>query len=140
MSAASESKYSTEVLSELLSKLQVADNKDEAAANVSSFLNGSIIEHDVPEEFFKDLKDQINNKKDVGVVVAALKAYEHIASPNGMNPSVEPYVVSLASDVATRTGDKNKEVAATAAAALLALAKAITPLLSRLSCQLCWRT
>lgn len=127
MSAASESKYSTEVLSELLSKLQVADNKDEAAANVASFLNGSIIEHDVPEEFFKDLKAQINNKKDNGVVVAALKAFEHIASPNGMSPSVEPYVVALASDVAVRTGDKNKEVATTAAAALLTLAKAITP-------------
>ena len=37
MSAASESKYSTEVLSELLSKLQVADNKDEAASTFPLF-------------------------------------------------------------------------------------------------------
>lgn len=126
MSAASESKYSAEVLSELLGKLQLADNKDEAATNVSSFLNSSIIEHDVPVEFFADLKAQINNK-DANVAVAALKAYEHIASPNSMSPSVEPYVVSLAAEVAAKTGDKNKDVAAAADAALLAIATAITP-------------
>lgn len=127
MSAASESKYSAEVLSELLSKLQVASNKEEAAANVSSFLNSSIIEHDVPVEFFDDFKKQINNKKDASVAEAALKAYAHIASANDMAPSVEPYVVALASDVAVRTGDKNKEVAAAADAALLAVATAVTP-------------
>lgn len=127
MSAASESKYSAQVLSELLSKLQVADNKDEAAANVSSFLNSSIIEHDAPVAFFKDLKAQINNKTSSETSVAALKAYEHIASANGMAPSIEPYVVGLASDVASKAGDKNKEVAAAAELALLAIARAITP-------------
>lgn len=126
MSAASESKYSAEVLSELLSKLKVASNKEEAAANVSSFLNSSIIEHDVPVEFFKDFKKQINTK-DAATAEAALKTYAHIASANGMAPSVEPYVVALASDVATRTGDKNKEVAAAADDALLAIATAVTP-------------
>lgn len=126
MSAASESKYSTEVLSELLSKLQVADNKDEAAANVSSFLNSSIIEHDVPIEFFNDLHKQITSKKPE-VAEAALKAYAYIASANDMAPSVEPYVVNLAAEVAVRTGDKSKEVAAAADAALLAVATAITP-------------
>lgn len=126
MSAASESKYSAEVLSELLSKLQVASNTDEAAANVSSFLNSSIIEHDVPVEFFADFKKQINNK-DASTAEAALKAYAHIASANDMASSIEPYVVSLAQDVAARTGDKNKEVAAAADVALLAIATAITP-------------
>ncbi|WPK24680.1 hypothetical protein PUMCH_001962 [Australozyma saopauloensis] len=126
MSAASESKYSAEVLSELLSKLQVADNKDEAAANVSSFLNLSIIEHDVPQEFFADFKAQINSK-DAEVATAALIAYNHIASANAMAPSVEPYIVALASDVAARSGDKTKEVAAAADEALLAIATAITP-------------
>ncbi|KAF7580504.1 Elongation factor 3B [Clavispora lusitaniae] len=124
--SASESKYSAEVLSELLSKLQVADNKEEAAANVSSFLNSSIIEHDVPSEFFADLKKQINNKS-ADVAVAALTAYTHIASANDMAPSVEPYIVQLATDVATRSGDKNKDVAAAAEKALLAIATAITP-------------
>ena len=61
MSAASESKYSTEVLSELLSKLQVADNKDEAASTFP-LLNSSIVEHDVPVEFFEDLKNKFNLK------------------------------------------------------------------------------
>lgn len=126
MSAASESKYSAEVLSELLSKLQVADNKEEAAANVSSFLNLSIIEHDVPQEFFADFKAQINSK-DANAATLALVAYAHIASVNGMTPSVEPYVVALASDVAARCGDKSKEIAAAADAALLAIATAITP-------------
>lgn len=126
MSAASESKYSAEVLSELLSKLQVADNKEEAAANVSSFLNSSIIEHDVPQEFFADFKAQIN-AKDAAVSQAALVAYSHIASANDMSPSVEPYITALASDVAARAGDKNKEVAAAADEALLAIATAITP-------------
>ena len=62
MSAASESQYSTEVLSELLSKLQVADNKDEAASNIATFLNSSIVEHDVPLEFFEDLKSKSKPK------------------------------------------------------------------------------
>lgn len=126
MSAASESKYSAEVLSELLSKLQVADNKEEAAANVSSFLNSSIIEHDVPQEFFADFKAQIN-AKDANVSQAALIAYAHIASANAMSPSVEPYITALASDVAARSGDKNKDIAAAADEALLAIATAITP-------------
>ncbi|KAF8002657.1 hypothetical protein HF325_003622 [Metschnikowia pulcherrima] len=111
MSATSESKYSAEVLSELLSKLQVADNKEEAAANVSSFLNSSIIEHDVPVEFFADFAKQLKSKD----------------AENNLTPSVEPYVVQLAPEVAAKTGDKNKEVAALAETALLAIAAAITP-------------
>lgn len=127
MSAASESKYSAEVLSELLSKLQVADNKEEAAANVASFLNSSIVEHDVPEQFFQDLKKQIGNKKDDKISIAALFAYQHIASSNALSPSVEPYVVNLVTDVSAKAGDKNKDVQAAASDALFAIAQAVTP-------------
>ena len=126
MSAAAESKYSEEVLSELLAKVQVADNKDEAASNIASFLNSSIVEHDVPAEFFADLKKQINNKK-AEISLAALTAYEHIASGNDLAPSVEPYVVELTKDVAAKAGDKNKDIQAAASNALLSIAKAITP-------------
>ncbi|CUM64012.1 uncharacterized protein PRCAT00001600001 [Priceomyces carsonii] len=126
MSAASEKKNSAEVLSELLSKLQVADDREEAAANVASFLNSSIVEHDVPQDFFTSLKKEINNK-DASVSTAALEAYAHIASRNDLAPSVEPYVVGLVSDVAVKAGDKNKDVQAKASDALLAIARAITP-------------
>lgn len=119
-----EAKYSTEVLSQLLSKLQVDDNKEEAAANVASFLNSSIVEHDVPVEFFKDLKAQINNKS-ADVSIPALIALAHISTD--LSASVEPYVVELAQDVAVKSGDKNKDVAAAAAETLLAVAKGITP-------------
>jgi elongation factor 3 len=126
MSAASESKYSSEVLSELLSKLEVSENKNESAANVASFLNSSIVEHDVPEEFFKDFKVALNSK-DANVAISALNAYTHIASPSGLTPSVEPYIVSLAKDVATQAGNKNKDVQQAATDALKAIAQAITP-------------
>ncbi|ABN67718.1 translation elongation factor [Scheffersomyces stipitis CBS 6054] len=124
MSAASESKYSTEVLSELLAKLQVADNKDDAAASLSSFLNSSIVEHDAPVEFFQDLKKQISNK---ATAIGALQAYRHIASANALSPSIEPYVVELVADVAAKAGDKDKDVQTAASDALLAISTAITP-------------
>lgn len=108
----------------MLSKLQVADDKDEAASNVASFLNSSIVEHDVPIEFFADLKSQINNKS-AEVSTPALIAYSHITTD--MTPSVEPYIVDLVQDVSVKAGDKNKEVAAAAANALLSVARAITP-------------
>lgn len=122
----SESKYSGEVLSELLSKLQVADNKDEAAANISSFLNSSIVEHDTPVEFFNDLKKQIKSK-DASVSISALNAYSHIASSNSLNPTIEPLVVDLVSEVASKSGDKNKDIQTAATDSLLAIATAITP-------------
>ncbi|CAH6723829.1 elongation factor 3A [[Candida] jaroonii] len=123
MSAASESKYSTEVLSELLGKLQVADNKDEAASNIASFLNSSIVEHDTPVEFFNDLQKQINGKD----AIPALSAYAHIASSNALSPTIEPLVVELVTDVAAKAGDKNKDVQVAASDALLAISTAITP-------------
>ncbi|CAH2351489.1 elongation factor 3B [[Candida] railenensis] len=119
-----EAKYSTEVLSQLLSKLQVADDKEEAAANVASFLNSSIVEHDVPVEFFTDLKAQIKGKSAENAI-AALTALNHITTD--IIPSVEPYVVDLVQDVSTKAGDKNKDIQAAASVALLSIAKSITP-------------
>ncbi|GME90387.1 unnamed protein product [[Candida] boidinii] len=94
MSAASESVQSEEVLSELFNKLTVStpEDVDAAAANISSFLNGSIIEHDVPYEFFQKLEASIKDKKSA---VNALEAVAHIASEADLSPSVEPYIVSL---------------------------------------------
>ena len=137
MSAAAESKYSEEVLSELLAKVQVADNKDEAASNIASFLNSSIVEHDVPAEFFADLKKQINNKK-AEISLAALTAYEHIASGNDLAPSVEPYVVELTKDVAAKAGDKNKDIQAAASCFLLPRLSPQLP--SSLCCPNSWTT
>ena len=56
-----------------------------------------------------------------------MDAYKHIASTNGLSPSVEPYVVDLVSEVAVKAGDKNKDVQTAASDALLAIASAITP-------------
>lgn len=126
--AAAESQQSEKVLTELFSKLTVAsaEERDAAAANVSSFLNGSIIEHDIPLEFFQQLKKTIANKKDVNGALNALEAVNHIATP-GLSPSVEPYLVELVEDVSVKAGEKNADLQKVASAALLAIAKNITP-------------
>ncbi|ODV96319.1 hypothetical protein PACTADRAFT_40584 [Pachysolen tannophilus NRRL Y-2460] len=127
--ASSDSKQSAEVLSELFGKLSVAspEERDSAATNVASFLNGSIIEHDVPYEFFEELRKSINDKKNVNGVINALEATCHISSASGLSPSVEPYIVELVSDIATRAGDKNNDVRLAASKTLLTIASAITP-------------
>ncbi|GMM32902.1 translation elongation factor EF-3 [Saccharomycopsis crataegensis] len=119
---------SEKVLTELFSKLTVAsaDERDAAAANVSSFLNGSIIEHDIPLEFFEQLKKTVNNKKDVNGSINALEAVRHIATP-GLSASVEPYLVELTEDVAAKAGEKNADLSKSASAALLAIAQSVTP-------------
>jgi len=129
MSVASESKQSAEVLEQLFEKLSVAvpEERDTAAANVSSFLNGSIIEHDVPFEFFKELKKTIKNKKNTNGQLNALEAIAHIASDTNLSPSVEPYIVDLTEEISILAGDKNKEVQEVAAKALLAVSQSITP-------------
>ncbi|CDK24629.1 unnamed protein product [Kuraishia capsulata CBS 1993] len=126
MSAASESKQSTEVLAELFSKLTVAtaEDRDAAAANVSSFLNGSIIEHDVPYEFFQKLAASIKDKK---ASINALEAVSHIASAANLSPSVEPYIIDLVEEISTKSGDKQNDVRDVAAKTLLAISKAVTP-------------
>ena len=122
----SDSAQSVKVLNELFEKLSVAtpDNRSAAAVEVASFLNGNIIEHDVPEEFFANLKKALKDKK---AAANALEAINHIASETGLSPSVEPYMVSLVPEICAKAGDKDKDTQALAAAALLSLSKAINP-------------
>lgn len=125
MSASAESKQSVEVLSELFGKLAVAtpDNVHEAATNVASFLNGEIIEHDVPVEFFAELEKSIKDKK---TAINALECVSHIAS-TGLSPSVEPYVVALTGAVAEKSGEKQAEIREAADKALKAIVTSATP-------------
>ncbi|KAH3900483.1 Elongation factor 3 [Saccharomycodes ludwigii] len=122
----SDSAESIKVLEELFSKLSVAtaENRSEVATEISTFLNGNIIEHDVPEHFFKELAKAVKNKK---TAANALEAIAQIASESNLSPSVEPYVVEFTPEICTAAGNKDKETQETAAKALLALAKAIDP-------------
>lgn len=117
---------SVKVLEELFSKLSVAsaDERESAATNVASFLNGSIIEHDVPEQFFNELSKAVNDKKSAA---NALEAISHIASETGLSPSVEPFIVALTPDISAKSGDKDTETRELASKALLAIAKSINP-------------
>ncbi|ODV61402.1 translational elongation factor 3 [Ascoidea rubescens DSM 1968] len=123
------SQNSHKVLAELFSKLSVAtpEERDGAAANVASFLNGSIIEHDIPYDFFQQLKKSINDKKNVNLSLNALESVAHIASETGLSPSVEPYLIDLVPSISAKAGDKKADVRKIAAKALLAVAKSITP-------------
>ncbi|CCF59991.1 hypothetical protein KAFR_0I02110 [Kazachstania africana CBS 2517] len=122
----SDSQESMKVLEELFQKLSVAtaESRDEVAAEVSSFLNGNIIEHDIPEHFFKELKNAVKDKK---TAANALQTVAHIASENNLSPSVEPYVVEMIPEVCAKTADKNAETQAIASKALIAIVKAINP-------------
>ncbi|KAH3673510.1 hypothetical protein WICMUC_003616 [Wickerhamomyces mucosus] len=121
-----DSKQSVEALNELFNKLSVAsaDDRETAATNVASFLNGSIIEHDVPEQFFAELKKAVSDKK---TAANALAAVQHIASANNLSPSVEPYIVALVPEINKKAGEKDQEVREAAAATLLAIANSINP-------------
>lgn len=121
-----DSKQSVEVLNELFQKLSVAtaDEVDVAATNVSSFLNGSIIEHDVPEEFFKQLKKSVSDKK---AAANALEAVVHISSENNLSPSVEPFIVDLVPETCKKAGEKDQAVREKAAKALVAIAGSVNP-------------
>lgn len=120
---------SEKVLSELFGKLAVAspEEREAASTNVSSFLNGSIIEHDVPQDFFDELRKYIKDKKNTVGAVNALHAVSHIASQSGLSPSVEPYIVDLTKDISVKAGEKDKDVRDAASAALVSIASAITP-------------
>ncbi|VEU22238.1 DEKNAAC103242 [Brettanomyces naardenensis] len=117
---------STQVLDELFQKLSVApaDEVDAIATNVSSFLNGPIVEHDVPYEFFQKLNKAVNDKK---TSFNALEAVTHIASVGDLSSSVEPYIAELAPSISQKCGDKKEEIRDQAQKALLALARAVTP-------------
>ncbi|KAF6015442.1 Translation elongation factor EF-3 [Brettanomyces bruxellensis] len=121
-----DSNQSEQVLDELFEKLSLAspDELHDVAANVSSFLNGPIVEHDVPFEFFQKLQKAIDNKK---TSANALSAVAHIANEKDLSPSVEPYVANVVSSVCKKCGDKNELLRERAEKALLAIANAITP-------------
>lgn len=122
----SDSQQSLKVLSELFEKLSVAtpESRDVLAGEVSSFLNGNIIEHDIPEQFFAQLNKALKDKK---TAANALTTISHIASSNNLSPSVEPYIVATIPIVCEKAGDKDKDVQVLAEATLLAVVKAINP-------------
>ncbi|CCE66037.1 hypothetical protein TPHA_0O00680 [Tetrapisispora phaffii CBS 4417] len=122
----SDSEQSVKVLNELFEKLSVAtpETRGEVSVEVSSFLNGGIIEHDIPEQFFAQLNKALKDKK---VAANALSAIAHIASEANLSPSVEPYIVATVPEICAKCGDKDKDVQALASDALVAVVKAINP-------------
>lgn len=118
---------SIQVLNELFGKLAVAtpDNRAEVATEISSFLNGNIIEHDIPVQFFKQLEEALKDKK---TAANALSTVASIASENNLSPSVEPYVVNLTPIITGLSASKDKETQDLAKVALCAIAKAIDPM------------
>ena len=121
-----DSEQSIKVLEELLQQLTVAtaDNREEVATEISSFLNGNIIEHDIPIKFFGELKKSIKDKK---AAANALEAIAHISNESNLSPSVEPYIVELVPEVCAQSGSKDKDTQAIASKALMAIVKAINP-------------
>lgn len=122
----SDSAQSIKVLDELFEKLSVAnaENREAAAIEISSFLNGSIIEHDIPEEFFKKLNKALVDKN---TFLTALEAIAHISSESSLSPSVEPYIVEMVPAICSKCGDKSKEVQDLGLKALLKICKSINP-------------
>ncbi|KAL6938151.1 translational elongation factor EF-1 alpha [Hanseniaspora osmophila] len=123
----SDSAESIKVLNELFGKLTVAtpEQRGDVAVEISSFLNGNIVEHDVPEQFFNELTKALQGKK---TAANALAAVQHIASANDLSASVEPFVVALTPEICSATGSKDKVTGELAASTLIALTKAINPM------------
>lgn len=127
---ASENAKSVKVLDELLSKLSVSKTKDEAnaaAANIASFINGPIEEHDAPTKAIDLLKKQLANKKDAAVRERALDTIRAIAEHTDVSAAVEPYLVLLLAPTLAAVGDKMTQVKNAAQAASVAIVKAINP-------------
>ena len=122
----SDSQQSIKVLEELFQKLSVAtaDNRHEIASEVASFLNGNIIEHDVPEHFFGELVKGIKDKK---TAANAMQAVAHIANQSNLSPSVEPYIVQLVPAICTNAGNKDKEIQSVASETLISIVNAVNP-------------
>ncbi|CAI4642473.1 BAQ_1a_G0037190.mRNA.1.CDS.1 [Saccharomyces cerevisiae] len=122
----SDSQQSIKVLEELFQKLSVAtaDNRHEIASEVASFLNGNIIEHDVPEHFFGELAKGIKDKK---TAANAMQAVAHIANQSNLSPSVEPYIVQLVPAICTNAGNKDKEIQSAASETLISIVNAVNP-------------
>ncbi|KAK5779323.1 translation elongation factor EF-3 PWA37_004198 [Arxiozyma heterogenica] len=121
-----DSQESLKVLEELFKSLSVADadSRQSVAVEMASFLNGSIIEHDIPEKFFAELKAAAKDKKTCPNVLVAIT---HIANENNLSPSVEPFIVDLVPGICEKAGDKDKETQTLAAECLIATVKAINP-------------
>ncbi|AJV47204.1 Yef3p [Saccharomyces cerevisiae YJM541] len=122
----SDSQQSIKVLEELFQKLSIAtaDNRHEIASEVASFLNGNIIEHDVPEHFFGELAKGIKDKK---TAANAMQAVAHIANQSNLSPSVEPYIVQLVPAICTNAGNKDKEIQSVASETLISIVNAVNP-------------
>ncbi|QLL32097.1 hypothetical protein HG536_0C02660 [Torulaspora globosa] len=123
----SDSEQSIKVLNELLEKLTVAtpENRQQVATEVASFINGDIIEHDAPEQFFTGLFKAVKDKKSAA---NALETISHVASPSDLSPSIEPFVVSAVPLIAEQCGNKDKEIQEAASQALVSIVKAVNPI------------
>ncbi|KAL3235271.1 hypothetical protein RNJ44_00030 [Nakaseomyces bracarensis] len=121
-----DSDQSLKVLEELFKNLSVAtpDNRVEAAQEVASFLNGNIIEHDIPEKFFEELTKAVSDKK---TAANFLEAVAHISNESNLSPSVEPFVVQLVPAICAKAGEKDKDIQTVASKTLIAIVKAISP-------------
>lgn len=122
----SDSEQSIKVLNELLGKLTIAtpEKREQVATEVASFINGDIIEHDAPEQFFSGLFKAIKDKKSAA---NALETVCHVASPSDLSPSVEPFIVSAVPVICEQCGHKDKDIQETASKALIAIVKAVNP-------------
>ncbi|EHN00437.1 Hef3p [Saccharomyces cerevisiae x Saccharomyces kudriavzevii VIN7] len=122
----SDSQQSITVLEELFRKLEVAtsETRDGISSELSSFLNGNIIEHDVPEAFFDEFQKAIQNKQKA---LNTLGAIVYIANETNLSPSVEPYIVATVPSVCTKAGSKDNDVQLVATKALKAIASAVNP-------------
>ncbi|CAI4050590.1 hypothetical protein N7582_004954 [Saccharomyces uvarum] len=121
-----DSQQSITVLEELFRKLEVAtpETRDSISSELSSFLNGNIIEHDVPEVFFNEFQKAIQNKQKA---LNTLGAIAYIANETNLSPSVEPYIVATVPSVCTKAGSKDNDIELVATKALKAIASAVNP-------------
>ncbi|CCD25857.2 translation elongation factor EF-3 NDAI_0G00810 [Naumovozyma dairenensis CBS 421] len=126
----SESELSLEFLQELFNNLEIAspDTRDDICSQLSSFLNGNIIEHDLPQKFFDKLHKAIIDKKTSS---NALDAIIYIANQTNLSPSVEPFIVSTVPSICAKAGDKDSSIQEIAKRALFAVVNAINPIATK---------
>ncbi|CAD6642917.1 HN1_G0012260.mRNA.1.CDS.1 [Saccharomyces cerevisiae] len=122
----SDSQQSITVLEELFRKLETAtsETREGISSELSSFLNGNIIEHDVPEVFFDEFQKAIQSKQKA---LNTLGAVAYIANETNLSPSVEPYIVTTVPSVCSKAGSKDNDVQLAATKALKAIASAVNP-------------
>ncbi|CAI4899041.1 AFH_G0046990.mRNA.1.CDS.1 [Saccharomyces cerevisiae] len=122
----SDSQQSITVLEELFRKLETAtsETREGISSELSSFLNGNIIEHDVPEVFFDEFQKAIQSKQKA---LNTLGAVAYIANEINLSPSVEPYIVATVPSVCSKAGSKDNDVQLPATKALKAIASAVNP-------------